>query len=225
MSSKPKTSDRPALSSDTGASRKPQQGRSLASLERMQQAAEKLMLERGNEDFTLQDVSHAGNVSIGSIYLRFDGKDNLVRSVIATVLNRLDRDETAMIDEVVKAAPALADFVPRFVASFADVLRRHAPILRLTMQRAEHDPAVSGPGKASAHRSAARGAAAMMRYRAEIGGRKKELKAMSAYHIIFATLARELSLGSTGESASGNDWKALKRELATMCLAYLRHPD
>ena len=65
-------------------SRRPQQGRSKASLERMLTAGRALMLERGSEDFTLQDVNQKGNVSIGSIYLRFQSKDNLVRAVIAS---------------------------------------------------------------------------------------------------------------------------------------------
>ena len=64
-------------------SRKPQQGRSKASLERMLAAGRELMLERGSEEFTLQEVSERGQVSIGSIYLRFESKDNLVRGVIA----------------------------------------------------------------------------------------------------------------------------------------------
>lgn len=58
----------------------PQQGRSRASYERMLAAAEKLMVKRGNDDFTLTEVAKAGKVSIGSIYLRFDSKDDLIRA-------------------------------------------------------------------------------------------------------------------------------------------------
>ena len=66
-------------------SRKPQQGRSKASLERMLAAGRELMLDRGSEEFTLQEVSERGQVSIGSIYLRFESKDNLVRGVMLLV--------------------------------------------------------------------------------------------------------------------------------------------
>ena len=37
-----------------------------------------------------------------------------------------------------------------------------------------------------------------------------------------STLARQLSLGSSGEAVHDYDWSLLKRELARMCLAYLR---
>lgn len=206
-------------------SRKPQQGRSKASLERMLVAARELMLDRGNEEFTLQEVSQRGRVSIGSIYLRFESKDNLVRAVIAAVLAEVALDEGHMLEEVRKASKSLSEFVPTYVEAYAEVLRRNAPLLRLSMERASYDPLVSGPGKQSAYRSAAEGTAAMLAYAAEFGGGDHETKANAAYNIIFSTLARQLSLGSTSESVSASDWNLLKRELGRMCLAYLKAAD
>jgi len=202
-------------------SRRPQQGRSKASLERMLHAARELMLERRSEEFTLQDVSRQGNVSIGSIYLRFESKDNLVRAVIANALEDIAADEDRMIAEVEAKSASLAQFVPNYVEAYAEVLRRHSALLRLAMERASHDPLVSGPGKQSALRSAALGTAAMLKHDAEIGGTDHILKADAAYQVIFATLARQLRLGATGESALEYDWSQLKRELGRMCLAYL----
>ena len=48
----------------TTALRAPVQGRSKASYERMLVAAEGLMVSRGSDDFTLQEVSKKGKVSI-----------------------------------------------------------------------------------------------------------------------------------------------------------------
>lgn len=203
-------------------SRKPQQGRSKASLERMLVAAEKLMLERGSEEFTLQDVSQQGNVSIGSIYLRFESKENLVRAVIANHLKRMAGDEDAMMARVKDESSSLDTFVPSFVAAFAELLLGHAPLLRLSMRRAAFDPLVSEPGKQSANRAAAMCIGALLEFRAEFGGDDNERKANAAYQIIFATLARQLSLGSTGESVHPQDWHELKIELGRMCLAYLK---
>jgi AcrR family transcriptional regulator len=205
-------------------SRKPQQGRSKASLERMLAAAEQLMIERGNEEFTLQEVSQRGNVSIGSIYLRFDSKDNLVRAVISDHLERMKAEEDRMLAVVTKST-SLDSFVAAYVEAYAELLQQHAPLLRLTMQRAENDPLVSEPGKRVALRVEDLSTAAMMVYADEMGGKDKELKANSSYHVIFATLARQLSLGSTGGSAHDYDWGKLKRELGRMCLAYLNYAD
>ncbi|MFM6830104.1 MAG: TetR/AcrR family transcriptional regulator [Novosphingobium sp.] len=203
-------------------SRTPQQGRSKASLERMLVAARELMLELGNEDFTLQDVNLRGKVSIGSIYLRFQSKDNLVRAVIARALEDLAAAEAAMVAEVLENSATLEQFIPRYVAGYAEVLRVNAPLLRLAMERATFDPLVSKPGKDHAAMATERGTNAMLRFRDAFGGSDHEMKATSAYLIVFATLARQLSLGSSGEAAHDYDWEALKRELGRMCLAYLR---
>ena len=206
-------------------SRQPQQGRSKASLGRMLAAAEKLMLQRGNEDFTLDEVTKIGKVSVGSIYHRFQSKDNLVRAVIANELERIAIDEDAMMAEVVGASKDLATFMPRYVEAYAELLRQHAPLLRLSMERASFDPLVSEPGKRRAYRSEEAAIAAMISYKDEFGGTRNEFKAKAAFNIIFATLARQLSLGSTGESASLRDWTELKAELGLMCLTYLKLAD
>ncbi len=213
--------DTPALAV-ANVSRKPQQGRSKASLERMLAAAGELMLERGSEEFTLQEVSERGQVSIGSIYLRFESKDNLVRGVIAEALDALAAEEGALMDRLRRDCPTLAQFVPAYVDGYAEILRRHAPLLRLTMERATFDPLVSAPGKENALRAETLSTEAMLAHAGEFGGSDHKVKAQSAYHIIFATLARQLSLGSSGEAAHDYDWSLLKRELARMCLAYLR---
>lgn len=202
-------------------SRKPQQGRSKASLERMLVAARELMLERGSEEFTLQEVSERGQVSIGSIYLRFESKDNLVRGVIAEVLDSLRAEETALLAKLGNDCPDLDSFVPAYVEGYAELLRQHAPLLRMTMERASFDPLVSGPGKENALRAETDATEALLKHSGQFGGTDHRIKAQSAFHIIYATLARQLSLGSTGESAPGYEWSLLKRELGRMCLAYL----
>lgn len=208
--------------------RKPRQGRSRASFERMLSATRQLMLERGSEDFTLQDVSERGNVSIGSIYLRFEGKDNLVHAVIAEELTSILEDEAAMIERVCSSSSSLAEFIPLYVEEYAKLLAYHAPLLRLIMQRASYDKAVSLPGKQTARMTAEASVAAILRYRNEMAAKDPEPKAKAAFQIIFSTIARQLSLGSTPESADEDElgylkFDDLKVELAEMCIAYLRN--
>jgi len=209
----------------TRVSRTPQQGRSVASLERMLAAAEQLILERGNEDFTLQEVSQAGNVSIGSIYLRFDSKDSLVRAVIAKEIERIGEEEERVFTGVSEAAKSLGEVVPAFVSAYAEILRRHAPLLRVAMERAAYDPLVRGPGKTRAYQAESLNMKTLMKYRDEFGGSNPEVKAAASHHIIYATLARQLSLGSNAETTEHYDWEVLKTELGRMCLAYLRADD
>ncbi|PCD01910.1 TetR family transcriptional regulator [Sphingomonas spermidinifaciens] len=203
-------------------SRQPRQGRSRESFERMLAATRELMLERASEEFTLQDVSERGAVSIGSIYLRFESKDNLIHAVIAEALTEIISSESAMLAEVADQSKSLAEFVPRYVERYSQLLAEHAPMLRLVMQRASFDPAVSGPGKATAAQSARTAVEAMLHFRDEMPAADPAAKALAAFHIIFATMARHLSLGSTAEGADQTAFGALRVELAEMVLAYLR---
>lgn len=225
MSTRTQKKPVPAPPAAEPVSRQPQQGRSKASLERMLAAARELMVERGNEDFTLQDVSRRGNVSIGSIYLRFESKENLVRAVIASSLGTIGTEEDEMLATVRAQSPTLGDFIPLYVNRYAEVLRENAPLLRLSMARAEFDPLVSEPGKKTALRAQESSANTMLAYRHEFGGDDIEIKANAAFQIIFSALARQLSLGSTGESAHHFDWALYKSELGKMILAYLRAGD
>jgi AcrR family transcriptional regulator len=204
-------------------SRKPRQGRSLASFRRMLDATKALMLERGSEDFTLQDVSERGAVSIGSIYLRFESKDRLLHAVIAEELQSIVEKERQLIEGILAESKSLADFLPRYVDGYSAFLATHSQLLRTIMQRAALDQAVSGPGKETAQRSADLSAAAILTFRDEIRSKNPEQSAQAVFRIVFATAARQFGLGSNAESADDSIWNTLKSELAVMALAYLQY--
>ncbi|MBY0394720.1 MAG: TetR/AcrR family transcriptional regulator [Novosphingobium sp.] len=206
-------------------SRKPRQGRSLASFERMLEATKSLMIETGGDSFTLQDVSERGQVSIGSIYLRFESKDRLLHAVIAEELQAIIAKERVMIDAVLAETSSLGAFLPLYIARYSAFLEEHAPLLRTIMARAEIDPLVSEPGKETARRSAEMSIAAILTFRDEIKSADPEAKALAVFQIVFATIARQFGLGSTPESSDTYLWGFIKDEIVKMALAYLRHAD
>ncbi len=207
---------------DGALSRKPRQGRSLASFERMLEATKSLMLERGSEEFTLQDVSERGHVSIGSIYLRFESKDRLLHAVIAQELEAIIAGERALLDQVLADSTDLGRFLDLYIDRYSMFMARNAPLLRTIMQRAAIDPAVSGPGKETARKSTTMAIEAMLRFANEIGGNNPHEKAQVAFQIVFATIARQFGLGATPESGDEAVWSVVKQELAKMALAYLK---
>lgn len=206
-------------------SRKPRQGRSLASFERMLEATKALMIETGGDSFTLQDVSERGQVSIGSIYLRFESKDRLLHAVIAEELQAIIAKERVMIDAVLAETSSLGEFLPLYIVRYSAFLEQNAPLLRTIMARAEIDPLVSEPGKETARRSAEMSIAAILTFRDEIKSADPEAKALAVFQIVFATIARQFGLGSTPESSDPYLWGFIKDEIVKMALAYLRHAD
>ncbi|WP_079730742.1 TetR/AcrR family transcriptional regulator [Novosphingobium mathurense] len=216
MSDRAKVAERATKTS----ARTPQQSRSKATLERMLAAARALMLERGSEDFTLIDVEKLGKVSIGSIYLRFNSKDNLVRAVITEALAQIQAAEDVLLKQVMAKATSLEEFIPAYTDGFAEILKGNAPILRLSMQRAEDDPVIKESGRAAAQHSITQFTEAITSFSGEIAG-QVDMKVFAAYQIIYAVLARGLNLSPNGGAEQHYQWDMLKRELGKMVLAYL----
>lgn len=213
-----------SISNSGEASRVPQQGRSRASYERMLTAAEKLMVKRGNDDFTLTEVAKAGKVSIGSIYLRFDSKDDLIRAVHARVLAEIGEEQDALMKNISDRAVSLDAFAQLFVDSYAELLKRYSPVLRPIMFRAIYDESISALGRSSAEKLTQQAETQMLRYASEFGRPDHGRLVGNAFRMIYYTIARFLGLGSSPEAANQGNWEELKEDLAIMCAAFLRAP-
>ncbi|MEO7656529.1 MAG: TetR/AcrR family transcriptional regulator [Sphingomicrobium sp.] len=201
--------------------RTPTQDRSQASLERILKAALHLMSKRASEDFTLQEVSSLGRVSIGSIYHQFQSKDDIVRAVIARELADIAEIERAALKNALLQSETLVDFVPRFVNFFSQSVREHSLIIRLAMRRATIDVEVSNTGDDREQESAEALAEALRAFGDEIAG-DVTYKSAIIFHVIFSALARNLSLNTSLAKPNAPNWKSLTEELSIMALAYLK---
>ncbi|WP_179504968.1 MULTISPECIES: TetR/AcrR family transcriptional regulator [unclassified Sphingomonas] len=197
------------------------QKRSAASLERMLDATDRLMTDHQSEAFTLLEVCRIGGVSVGSIYLRFPTKVDLIRAAMQRRLIVVEQEEAAMMAQLCRDSVDLAGFLSAFIESYSQVLQRHARILRLCMDRAEHDPVISAIGKAQAERAAQRVVQALLAYRDRFGGNRAEEKADTIYRAIYAVLCRQLGLGSAREDHQPQQWMVYKKDLALMALSFL----
>jgi AcrR family transcriptional regulator len=99
--------------------RPPQQDRSRRALEKVLGAAESVLVEKGFDDFTMTAVAEQADVSIGAIYRRFEGKDQLLDAVWDTLLDKMESDLASALE---RAEPNLAGVVRALVrASVADL--------------------------------------------------------------------------------------------------------
>ena len=198
----------------------PKQTRSQASFERMVGAARELLIERGGDDFTLQEVSALGEVSIGSIYHRFDSKEDLVRRVIGASMAEMAEAERNAFVRVLRQSDSLAEFVRSYIANYAKILHQNALMLSLAMRHASSDPESSRHGFQREKDTADEMARGILHFEDEIGG-NAQAKAHLVFHITFATLARHLSLDTQDPMIEQQDWDELVEGLASMIVAYL----
>jgi AcrR family transcriptional regulator len=99
--------------------RPPQQDRSRRARQRVLGAAEAVLVAKGLDDFTMTAVAEQADVSIGAIYRRFEGRDQLLDAVWDQLLSRMETDLAAALEA---ADPSLLGVVRALVrASVADL--------------------------------------------------------------------------------------------------------
>ncbi|MEV4603427.1 TetR/AcrR family transcriptional regulator [Amycolatopsis sp. NPDC049253] len=116
--------------------RPPQQARSRESLQKVLSAAEHVLADGGIEEFTVGAVADRAGLSVGAIYRRFSGKDQLLYAVKDELLGRL---ETAVGDALRSPAPGLRATVTGFTEALAQTFTRHGRVFPelLDAQRTE----------------------------------------------------------------------------------------
>lgn len=204
------------------AERGPVQGRSQASLKRMLAAARNLMLERDGEDFTLNDVSMTGKVSIGSIYHRFASKDDLVRAVLEAEMYEIEAGETLVQQRSLEQSSSLDQFIALYIHDFFEVLKKNSLFIRLNIRRAATDPAAAMLGDTHEQRAAKRLQEALRKFTADIPG-DLELKASYSLHMIFFALAWQLTPETQRPTKPQQHPEWVVRELGKMITSYLKN--
>lgn len=98
----------------------PQQARSRATLHKVLTAAEQVLASDGVDEFTVAAVADRAGVSVGAIYRRFAGREQLINSIKERLLGEV---EDALGEQLRAARPGIAGVVEAFtralVASFS----------------------------------------------------------------------------------------------------------
>lgn len=102
--------------------RPPQQARSRESLRKVLAAAEHVLAEQGLEEFTVGAVADRAGMSVGTIYRRFSGKDQLLYAVKDQLLGQL---EDGVAEALRSAGPGLGETVGAFTRALAGTFSGH----------------------------------------------------------------------------------------------------
>ena len=84
---------------DLPAMRQPKQDRSRVALERLMAASREILHEGTFELLTIAEISKRSGVSVGSIYARFGGKEDLFIAVMMEVMQELDAEWQQLIQQ------------------------------------------------------------------------------------------------------------------------------
>ena len=203
---------------------RPKQARSEETLARMLAAAVDLVMERGDDSFTLADVARRAGISVGSITFRFESKDSLLDASHLAALDQHVGRERAMIGMLLQQCSDLESFTLAYASYMGDALLENGPLLRAFMKRAPQRPEMQKGGQEAATAGQHMASAAFLSFRREIGGPDPERKVKTVFQIIYSAYARQLGLNTLGVPAFIQPFDELKSELGLMALSYLQSP-
>ncbi|GAA1741999.1 helix-turn-helix domain-containing protein [Aeromicrobium alkaliterrae] len=201
--------------------RPPQQARSREALRKLLTAAEEVLTEVGYEETTMAAVAERAGVSVGSIYRRFEGRDQL----LAVLKERMFSDLEARIVAAVEAAPQSLEGVVRvYVRALADAFSHSAVLPDLFGRRDRR--ALSDPGQAALEAGYDFFATVTTPYWSEIERTDVSQTVRAAAETIMASFVHRAmrAQGAHGEF-SDEDWSQYADRLAEMVLAFFRTPD
>ena len=206
--------------------REPKQERSRRSFERVQDAALALLVERGPESFTLAEVCTRADASMGAIYNRVNGKDDLIRLIHEREMARIDSDTEKALRATDLQAAELRDAVAELIGAVTVLLRRDAEILRPFMLLAATDQQISVRGRQSASVMTSQFIDLLSQRRADIRHPDPVAAIDWCFTIVYSVIARRLGLGSTMEGGNdGDDWDEVIVNLTDTVTAYLSLPQ
>ena len=200
--------------------RPPKQRRSQESLERILDATETLIRERGFDDMTIADVVQRSGSSVGSLYGRFQDKIALLRAVQVRYHARVENGIAAAFDGD-SPHECLADAAGRCVQVLCDYLLHEPELFRAFVLEAVFDPVVRAQGEVANARRRERVASVLLMHRDEIKHADPELAARWFYSMCMAVLRERITFGQAAELSGGFADARMREELTSSVLAYL----
>ncbi|MGH3249591.1 MAG: helix-turn-helix domain-containing protein [Trebonia sp.] len=114
--------------------RPPQQARSRAALRKVLASAEHVLIAGGLDNFTMAAVAERAGVSIGAVYRRFSGKEQLLDAVKDRMLTHLEEQLAEALAEAAErdTAAVIAAYTATLAAGFATNSKAIPLLIQLT---------------------------------------------------------------------------------------------
>jgi AcrR family transcriptional regulator len=199
----------------------PKQRRSEKTLQRLLDAGEVLIEEKGLADVSVPDIVRRAGSSVGGFYARFRDKNELLRALeerfFGELLQRVDR----LCDPTRWAGAALPAVVRACVAELVGTFRQRQALIRAFLFRGLSDPEFIGDALRFRRRVSDRIAALLLGRRAEIGHPDPELAIELGVQLAFGLMHQFVVFGEVRAGGRRLSESALVEELTRSLCAHL----
>jgi AcrR family transcriptional regulator len=207
---------RPAL-----AFKPPRQRRSHASLERILDAAESLIRERGFDSMTIAEVVQLSGSSVGSIYARFANKLGLLQAVQVRYHARVQNGIFAAFSGEHPRDESLEEAVGRIVGVLSQHILSDPELFRAFVVQAVFDPGVRIRGEQANAERRDKVVEILMTHREHIRHPDPEMAGRWVYTMVMAAMRERVTYGEAAELTGAFSDGAVVQELTRVATCYL----
>ncbi len=208
-------------SSDLQWGRPPRQARSQETLERILDAAEVLVTEKGFDDTPVAEVVRRAGSSVGAFYTRFKDKDGLLHALYDRYFEQAMATSDAALDPARWEGATIAEILSSVVRFLVSFYREQGGLIRAFVIRNHTDPEFQARRERLSHYVNEQLVALLLARADEIRHPDPERAAAFGLTIVFSSIESSLLFGELRSSALAFSDDELAAELTTAYLAYL----
>ncbi len=199
----------------------PRQRRSHETLERVLDAAESLIRERGFESMTIAEVVQLSGSSVGSIYARFNNKIGLLQAVQVRYHARVQNAIFAAFSGDHGKDESLDEAVARIVREMSRHVLSDPQLFRAFVVQAVFDPGVRARGERVNAERRDKVTEILLTHRDEIRHPDPEKAARWVYSMLMAALRERVTYGERGELSGEFSDEEIVTEMTRVAASYL----
>ena len=204
--------------------RPPRQARSQLTLDRILDATEVLVSEKGFDDTPVAEIARRAGSSVGSFYSRFADKDALLDALHERFLAQAMATADSALDPARWQQTSIEEIASAVVRFLVEIHREQRGLLRAFTVRMRTDPEFLVRRERLAQHVAAGLSALLLAHRAEIQHADPQRSVGFALTMVFGVLEHSILFGEMRSGAFAWTDDELSTELARALLAYLVVP-
>lgn len=203
--------------------RPPQQARSQETLDRILDAAELLIADKGVDDASVAEIVRRAGSSVGAFYTRFRDKDGLVNALY----ERYYEQAVATADDALEPArwdgAGIADLLAAVLRFLVSIYREQNGLIRAFVARNHTHPEFQARHERLSHHISERLSALLLARRQEITHPDPAAAAGFGLALVFSTLDSVMLFGEMRSALRFSD-ERIADELTRAYLSYLGVP-
>jgi AcrR family transcriptional regulator len=187
----------------------------------MLQAAEAIIAAQGVDALTVAALLHDSQVSNGTFYARFSGKEALVHAVLDRALDRMEQAMDVECARLERADISLSQAIRTVTATLGRQFRESAGLFTSLLHLSPNDAAMQERALQT-HRRIETMIQRAIEPRLPPANRPRAGRMIAmAHHVLFAVLSERITARQEALSKHHESWDDMQDELSTLLIRYL----